>query len=46
MSLATLRMAILAALDGFRNLEEIIALTGRWEISELDMWQRRIDVLQ
>ena len=46
MSLATLRIDILDALDGFRNLEEIITLTGWWEMSELGMWQRYIDVLQ
>ena len=46
MSLATLRMSILAALDGYRNLEEIITLTGRWEMSELGVWQRPTDILQ
>ena len=43
-SLVTLRMDILAAPDGFRNLDEIITLTGRWEMSELDTWQRPTDV--
>lgn len=45
-SFITPRMAILAALDGFRNPKDIISLTGRWEMSELAVWQRPNDVLQ
>ncbi len=43
-SLVTPKMHILAAPDGFRNLDEIITLTGRWEMSGLDTWQRPTDV--
>ena len=46
MSFMTPRMAILAALDGFRNPEDIISLTGRREMSELTVRQRPKDVLQ
>ena len=45
MSLETLRIAILVALDGFKNLKEVSSLTGGWEMSELDIWQRPNDVL-
>ena len=43
-ALATLKMAIFVALQSFTNLEDIMSLTGQWEMTELDMQKRLFDI--